>query len=361
MIDTIVTGNGGSNPEAYLLNCWYQAGWSSELEDKPLARTLLDIPVVLFRTAEAVGAILDRCPHRFAPLSVGRVEDGAIACGYHGLAFNGQGRCVRNPHGPIVGGMQVRSFPVVERHCAIWIWMGEAALADPALIPDLSFIDDTPETARLLFSMPTKAGYRLMTDNIMDLSHADYLHASSLGGVITDAKTRVFKRNGGIVAEWLNKGCTAPGLFQRKVPSPAKADYWIEVEWHAPAVMMLGTAVVPAGQTKCYEDDIYALHSMTPETATESHYFVCATRRDWVDDAAFSAMLRPALEAAFVGEDKPMLEAQQRRMGSSEFWSLKPVLMQIDSASVQVRRALDALIAREQAEATTGSALLAAE
>ena len=347
--------------EDYLRNCWYQAGWSSEVEDKPLARTFLDTPVVLFRSETGIAAMHDRCPHRFAPLSNGRVEGNAIACGYHGLAFDRQGRCVRNPHGPVVSAMHIRSFPVVERYCAIWIWMGEAERADPASIPDLSFIDATPDTARLMFYMPTAANYRLMTDNIMDLSHADYLHAASLGGVITDATTRVFERNGGIVADWTNPGCTAPGLFQMKVPSPAKADYWIEVEWHAPAAMVLGTAVVHAGQARRDEDDIYALHSMAPETASRSHYFVCATRRDRVDDAGFSAFLRPLLEAAFVGEDKPMLEAQQTRMGDVEFWSQKPVLMQIDTAAVKVRRKLDALIAQEQAAASGTDQWLAAE
>lgn len=346
---------------AYLRNCWYQAAWSSEVGDKPLPRTLLDMPVVLFRSAGKAAALYDRCPHRFAPLSAGTVTDGAIACGYHGLAFNGHGACVRNPHGPIVRAQKVQAFQVVERHMAVWIWMGEAGQADPDLIPDLSFIDATPDTARLTFYMPTAAGYRLMTDNIMDLSHADYLHVESLGGVITDATSRTFSRNGGLVAEWVNNGCVAPGLFQMKVPTPAKADYWIEVEWHAPAVMVLGTAVVPAGKPREFEDDIYALHSMTPETASTSHYFVCATRRDQVDDAEFSGYLRVALEAAFMGEDKPMLEAQQARMGEADFWSLKPALMPIDEASVRVRRDLDRLIDKEQQQTSVNRQADAAE
>lgn len=337
-----------SPDSAYLRNCWYQAAWADELGDKPLARTLLDIPVVLFRSNGVVAALFDRCPHRFAPLSAGTVREGGIACGYHGLTFGGDGGCIRNPHGPVTAAMAVKAFPVLERHQAVWIWMGEPDEADPAKIPDLSFIDETPATARLTFYMPTKANYRLLTDNIMDLSHADYLHPESLGGVITDAQARVYDRDGGLVADWINRGCQAPGMFQAKVPSPGKCDYWIEVEWRAPAVMVLGTAVVPAGKPREWKDDIYALHNMTPETATKTHYFVGATRRDQVDNEAFSAHLRPALEAAFMGEDKPMLEAQQARIGTADFWSLDPVMMKIDAAAVQARRRLDVLIAAEQ-------------
>jgi vanillate O-demethylase monooxygenase subunit len=335
--------------DRYLRNCWYQAAWSHELEGAPLARTLLEVPVVFFRNDDGVAALLDRCPHRFAPLSAGTLSDGVLKCGYHGVAFSGAGHCVHNPHGPIVEALKVQSFPSVERHHAIWIWMGDVTLADPGLIPDLSFIDDTPEVARLQFYMPTAANYQLLTDNIMDLSHADYLHSSSLGGAVTGVKARVFERSGGLVAEWTKPGCTAPPMFQGKVPSPGKCDYWIEVEWQAPAVMTLATAVVPAGQPRQWEDFIYALHSMTPETGTTSHYFACGTRRVQTDNVQFSSHLRSALEIAFVNEDKPMLEKQQARMAQSNLPPAKPALLPIDEPAVRIRRRLDALIKAETA------------
>jgi phenylpropionate dioxygenase-like ring-hydroxylating dioxygenase large terminal subunit len=351
-MQTINQNAGNSQPEPYLLNLWYQAAWASELETGPLARTLLDVPVVLFKDASVLAALHDRCPHRFAPLSAGTLSNGNITCGYHGLTFDGAGHCVLNPHGPITRAMRTVSFPVIERHTAIWIWIGEPNRADPALIPDLSFIDETPDTARIPLYMPTKASYRLLTDNIMDLSHADYLHPTTLGGNITEAKSRVFQRGPGIVAEWTSFGCQAPPIFQPKVPSPNKADYWIEVEWNAPAVMKLATSVVHAGQRREWHDESYALHSMTPETARTTHYFACATRRDHVDDADFTSILKPILEHAFLGEDKPMLEKQQARMGDADLWSLNPVLLRVDSAAVQIRRQLDKLIAAEQMPAS---------
>jgi phenylpropionate dioxygenase-like ring-hydroxylating dioxygenase large terminal subunit len=333
----------------YLRNCWYQAAWASEVSEGVLARTILDTPLAIFRKEDGLAALVDRCPHRFAPLSRGRLCEGVIECGYHGLAFDAAGKCVRNPHGPITNAMQVAAIPVIERHDAIWVWMGDPALADPAKIPDLSYIDETPITARIQFHMPTAANYQLLADNIMDLSHADYLHPASLGGVFAEASARVYRRGDGLVAEWKNNGCQAPGLFQQKIPTPAKADLWIEVEWHAPAVMTLSTAVVPEGVKRELQDEIYALHNMTPETSTTTHYFMCATRRDQMESVEFTEMLRPMLAYAFMDEDKPMIEAQQARMGKDEFWSLGPVLLKIDSAGVQVRRELEALIAQETA------------
>ena len=75
----------------YLRNTWYLAAWDRELPPRELlARTLLDERVVLFRDASGTArALQDRCPHRFAPLSRGRVCDGQIECGYHGLRFGG--------------------------------------------------------------------------------------------------------------------------------------------------------------------------------------------------------------------------------------------------------------------------------
>ena len=133
----------------YLRNCWYMAGWSTELAPNgKLARTFLDEPIVIFRNAQGKpGALVDRCPHRFAPLSLGRVCEGAIQCAYHGLRFDGAGACVDNPHGRVTSGMTTRSFPMAEAHRILWIWMGDPELADTGLIRDLSFLGAAPDTA----------------------------------------------------------------------------------------------------------------------------------------------------------------------------------------------------------------------
>lgn len=333
--------------QPYLRNAWYQIAWSEEVGSAPFVRTILDLPILLFRAEDSLFALLDRCPHRFAPLSTGKFDGGVVECGYHGLAFDGAGRCVRNPHGPVTRSMRAVSFPVAERHYAVWIWFGDPDRADPALIPDLSYIDGMPDDARILMHMPTAANYRLLTDNIMDLSHADYLHPTTLGGMMTTATSRQSERGEGILAEWVALDCDAPGVWQGKIPSPAKIDFYIDVEWRAPAVMTLSNVAVPTGQAIAPDDRFFALHNMTPETGRTTHYFMCSRRPDHFP--AGTDAMKKILEQAFLAEDKPMVEAQQSRIGTADFWSLSPILLKIDAAAVKVRRRLDALIAAEQA------------
>lgn len=337
--------------QVFLLNRWYQFGFSHELTDKPLARTILEIPIVAFRASGGVTALHDMCPHRFAPLSTGRLEDGTIICGYHGIGFDGSGRCAINPHGAKSSALSVRSFPVAERHTSIWIWMGDAEKADPALIPDLSFIDETPDTARVYFTIPINANYRLMNDNLLDLSHADYLHPTSLGGVMTGVKPKTETTESGIAVEWLHNDVLAPRRFQAAVPPPQRANAWTRAEWQAPAVMIIKTSLYPSSRERTRDDEVWALHSMTPETKSTTHYFVCGTRRDRMDDAEYSARLRSVLEHAFVNEDKPMLEDQQLRLGDIPFESRMPALLAIDAGSVAVRRQLDKMIEQEASSA----------
>jgi len=335
----------------WLRNRWYQAGWSDEVTtDTPLVRTILNEPVLIWRGADgAPAALFDRCPHRFAPLSAGRIEGDRVTCGYHGLAFGRDGACVANPHSPITSRMNVKSYAMAERHGALWIWMGDPEHPDAADIPALTFIDETPEKARIRMYMPTRANYQLLTDNILDLSHADYLHPTSLGGMMTHAKTSSREEEGKIIVEWQANDCVPPAAFKPLVPAGSNADIWIEVTWQAPALMILGTAAVVPGETRTAADESWTLHNMVPETCTTTHYFACSTRRFLVDDEGFSAMLRGALERAFLHEDKPMLERQQQAMGTDDLWALGPILLPIDAGAVRVRRKLDALIVAEGA------------
>ena len=333
----------------YLMNTWYQAGFADEVAaGGKLARTICDVPLVFYRGVDrSVTALVDRCPHRFAPLSAGRVVGDNIFCGYHGIGFGADGKCVHNPHGPIISALAVRAFPVIERHSIVWVWLGDPDRAEPALIPDLSYIDATPPQARIAGYMPTAANYQLLSDNILDLSHADFLHPDTLGGINSTAKSTNRQEGGKIIVDWLAENCEPPPAFRVTLNGAERADIWTQVAWQAPAVMTLGVAAVPAGQVRAADDEGYTLHNMVPETATTTHYFYCSTRRFRMDDEGFSQFLRGALAQAFTQEDKPMLEKQQARIGKADFWSLEPVLLKIDAASTRARRLLAQKIAEE--------------
>lgn len=333
---------------AWLYNSWYQAAWADELPSgQSLARTLLEEPICLYRCENGdVAALLDRCPHRFVPLSAGRVDGDKVTCPYHGLSFGPNGNCVANPHGAITSSIAVRSFPVVEMHSAIWIWMGEPSEADPRHIPDLSYIDQVPETARFRMHIPTGSNYQLLTDNIMDLSHADYIHPTSLGGMMTDAKMSSRTDGDTIVIDWTANNCVPAPAFSSVVSLDSRVDVWVQVTWQPPGVMVLQFSSVPTGEAR--NPNVQALHNMVPETESSTHYFMCATRSFATDDENVTAAMRANAEQAFLFEDKPILEKQKLGMGTADFWDLKPVLLPIDAAAVRVRRKLDSLISAEK-------------
>lgn len=335
----------------YLRNAWYLAAWADEVGEAPLARTLLDEPVVLFRDADgSPKALLDRCPHRFAPLSMGRIVDGTITCAYHGLRFSGDGACVLNPHGPVIRSLGARSFPATEVHRAVWIWMGDPALADPSAIRDLSFLADAPDTAFNKGYIRGSGHYQLFVDNILDLSHTDYLHPDTLGGgSITRTPAEVEEREDGVIAvHWRPRNeVPVPLMAGRLPPGVDRVDSWTEVEWSAPGIMSLVSGAVPAGTDRRNGGNSINVHIMTPETARTTHYFFASTRDFALDDAELNERTRVVRAQIFATEDEPMIAAQQERMGDADFWALRPALLRIDKAAVMVRRRMDALIAAE--------------
>ena len=338
---------------SFLRNVWYVAAWASELADGAmLARTIADHPVVFFRKPDgALACLEDRCPHRFAPLSCGHLDDGVVQCGYHGLRFDPTGACVGNPHGPIPRGLAIRTYPVVERHKILWIWMGEGE-GDADAFPDLSFVDRAPASAFSNGYLPTAASHKLMVDNILDLSHADFLHPTSLGGgSITRTRANVEERGQQIYVEWISPNETPLPIWGSRLPAGARADMWTSVLWHPNGVMILRTGATVAGKPREEGFDTWNAHIMTPESAGSTHYFYCNTRDYQVDDEAFNRLMAEGLRAAFSLEDKPMIEAQQRRIGDADLMALHPALLSIDVASTRARRQYDRLLAEESAQA----------
>jgi phenylpropionate dioxygenase-like ring-hydroxylating dioxygenase large terminal subunit len=161
-----------AEPGMFVRNAWYVAAWSSEVAERPIPRTLLGDPIVLFRRRQGgVAALLDRCCHRGLPLSLGEVRDELIVCGYHGLAYDGAGRCVEIPgQGFVSPRMRVTAYPVVEQDELIWIWMGQPARADRKKIPAYSYHADRQEWPHESRTQRVRCGYRLVIDNLLDLT-----------------------------------------------------------------------------------------------------------------------------------------------------------------------------------------------
>lgn len=335
---------------AFLLNCWYQVGWSDDLRPgESLARTVIGQPLILWRSNEGeISALSDRCPHRFAPLSAGKVEGKSVVCGYHGLAFGADGKCIANPHGAATSALKVRSYPTVEKHSALWVWMGDADLADASELPDLQFIDDTPASARITMSLPTAANYLLIADNILDLTHLDFIHPTTLGGLMNGAETKARSDDRSVHMEWIAKNVTVPTGLKAMVPDK-KGDVTYILDWYPPGMMVLNVIATPVGVQPTPINERLTFHNVTPETEMSTHYFVCSTRRFAVHNEEVTEAIRAVLKKAFVEEDKPMIEKQQERMGARDFWALKPALLPIDTGAVRMRRIMTNLISEEAA------------
>lgn len=341
----------------YLRNIWYVAGWSDEIAPgASIERTLLGESVVLFRdTSGRIQALRNRCPHRFALLSMGTVVDDTIQCPYHGLRFDGTGQCRFNPHGDgtVPRAAKVKSYPVVDRHSAIWIWMGIEAKANLDLIPDFGVIDAESNYVGKDY-LAVRANYQLETDNIMDLSHIAFLHRESLGNdVVREAKTEVIQDKNTIWSKRQTYRERLPPALEAHYASPPGTlwDRWFDVRWDPPASMLLWVGSLPAGTPRTLDSkQIPFVHFFTPETAYTTHYWFATSYPRSMGPQYEERALRDVrfLRAPFEAEDLPMLQAQQESMGTEEFWDLKPVLLAGDAAAIRARRILEKLIKDEQ-------------
>lgn len=337
----------------YLRNTWYMAAWAQEIQAGALFhRKLLDEPVLLYRDSSNVAhAMANRCPHRFAPLHLGRLQGDFVQCGYHGLQFNAAGQCVFNPHGgKIPPTARVRTYPCVERHGIIWLWMGDPAKADVAALPDFRCLDEDRNYVARRY-LPVKANYVLEVDNIMDLSHIEFLHPGSLGSdAVKHAATQVVVEGNRVWSKRLTHAEVLPHFVAQSldVPDGHRVDRWLDVRWDAPSNMLLIVGATPTGRPREEGRESPIAHLFTPETSRTTHYwFARSIDKSMRDGAAWVERNIEGLMQPFSREDLPMLEAQQQSIGDAEFWSLKPALFAVDAGAARARRVLDKLIAAE--------------
>jgi nitrite reductase/ring-hydroxylating ferredoxin subunit len=338
---------------SFLRNSWYVAGWSSELaEDGQLARRMLDEPVLLFRgTDGSVAALADMCPHRFAPLSMGRREGDVVACPYHGLRFDRSGACVLNPHGAgrIPSAARVATYPVVERDLLVWIWMGEPEAADPAAIPDFSFLTSDDYLVSAGDCLTLACHYSLATDNLMDLSHAVFVHEATFG--TPDAlrgKLTVTQDGSTVSAQIWVADCLPVGGAFPIAGEGRPVDHWMDMIWKPASNMLLKIGATAPGQPREAGIEVLAPHLLTPESATSTHYFFAtALPKAGIVRLPPGGKRLPSQKVVFETEDEPILRAVQSRMRGRGLMAMNPVMLPTDAGGMRVRRVLDALIAEE--------------
>lgn len=305
----------------YVRNAWYVAAWSHDVPaDGPLAVEILSQPIVLWRSAQGLAALEDRCVHRHAPLSLGRCEAGRLRCMYHGLMFDAAGACVEIPGQDIIPPTaRVKSFPVIERHSWVWVWMGDPAKADPALVPPAVGFDN-PDYVLGSGYLDYAAEARLINDNLLDFSHLSYVHAQSFGAgpEFAQSQPKVTPLERGVRFERWIVGTL--GASMRKSASPV--DSWQSYDFLLPGVLLMWSANFPEGtaerlghQPPDPAEAIAGLNftsqAVTPTTDRTSRYFFSwgPHKRHGGEEMRDGMM---ALAAQAFGEDKVMIEAQQQ-------------------------------------------------
>ncbi len=338
-------------------NAWYVACTADELDAvKPLGRTICNEKIVFYRAEGGrVAAVEDWCPHRGAPLSQGKVCDGRLVCGYHGLVMGCEGKAVAMPGQRVQGFPGVKAYPVVERHGFVWVWPGDAAQADPATIHHLHWADD-PAWAYGGGLYHIACDWRLMVDNLMDLTHETYVHASSIGQKEIDESPVTTKVVGQeVVTSRFMENVMAPPFWRANLRGAGLADdvpvdRWQICHFVPPSHVMIEVGVAHAGHggydaPADKKVSSIVVDFITPETETTMWYFWGMARNFRPDDAALTAQIREGQGAVFA-EDTAMLEAQQRNLSAHPGRRL--LMLNIDAGGVQARRIVDKLVALEQ-------------
>jgi Phenylpropionate dioxygenase and related ring-hydroxylating dioxygenases, large terminal subunit len=342
-------------------NTWYVACSSDEVKEKPFGRRICNELMVFFRNEDGeVAALEDFCPHRGAALSHGFVKEGRLICGYHGLEMGCEGRALAMPGQRVRGFPAIRAFPVVERHGFIWVWPGDAAQADLAKLPHFEW-QGNPEFAYGGGLYNIACDYRLMVDNLMDLTHETYVHATSIGQAEIDetpCSTRVEGEH--VMTSRFMEGVEAPpfwkaNLRMKGLPDDQPVDRWQICHFNPPSHIMIevGVALAGTGGHEAPEDckaSSWVVDFITPETDTSIWYFWGMARKFMVDDQSITDQIREG-QAKVFAEDQDVLESQQRNLLA---WPKRKLLMlNIDSGGIQARKIIEARLAAEAGLAMT--------
>jgi phenylpropionate dioxygenase-like ring-hydroxylating dioxygenase large terminal subunit len=331
---SIITPSGNSSA-ARILDDWYVACTSAELDaagSKPLRTRLYGVPIVVFRTSEGVGALLDRCPHRNVPLSEGRLEGPLLRCGYHGWAFDRTGQCREIPtlcSDPSAKARNARRFAAREQDGVVWVYATPDA--EPVREPYVFRWVREPGYWSGRETFEVEGTIHAVAENALDVPHTAFLHEG------------LFRKSGGsgnqievVVRRWHDR---------------AEAEYIGEPR--PPGVV--GKLLAPQGGVVTHFDrfvlpsiteveyrlgessHICTVSALTPLTDTRTRLFAVISFRLPVPAALVSPVLGPLARAIFK-QDAKVLERQAASI--AEFGGESFASSEVDALGPQILRLL---------------------
>jgi len=353
--------HGGS--AVLLRNHWYVAAWSEDVGRTPLGRVLLNEYVVLFRGLDGtVVALENRCAHRNLPLSEGRLIGDEVECSYHGLVFGRDGVCTHVPgQEDVPGWARVKSYPVAERNRWVFVWMGDPDKADPGLVPGYHAKLADPDWSAVTGQARVRGGYRLVLDNLLDLSHLTYVHSSTTGNRALAEEATLIVEDGDDfvrVTRWMEGIAPAPAFVQY-AGDDGPIDRWQVSKYIPPSYIDICNGSAAAGEGLPQEERPFSqgrwgfvvYHALTPETETATHQFwALAIHRSMVPtdkEALFTEQMQ-----GVPAEDLAVYEAQQRAIDLDPEMKGEDVnprgTIPADDALLRMRRMIRRLHGEEQ-------------
>lgn len=357
----------------FINNAWYIAALVDEVENgKIVARTILDQRIAVYKTASGKYTVLrDACAHRQAPLSLGKISGETIVCGYHGAAYGVDGACVHIPGQSAVPAKAcVKSFPVYVHKGFIWVWLGnpEAAADKSTIPPSLELLSKPGMTFRNGLLESVHANYRLLNDNLFDITHAEYVHPETFGGeevrFYRNAKpgsepidrrlTYEIKENSIHFRTHANSlGDEGAPLWRSMMAQARGVESWNEpldftmaVNWYAPCYTTFHFYLKPAGQPDAQPVELHDFHAAIPSTDKTTHYFYQVGLNYGNEETM--AEFAGVVKSIFM-QDVRVLEWQQTELGDKDFLDVPHISFSGDRMQLEGRKILERLAAADKA------------
>lgn len=273
---------------------WWAIAYSSEVTRQILGRTILGERVIMYRKeAGGVAVHAGHCPHRSYPLEKSCLKGDAVQCGYHGFTFDSSGACVHVPSQErIPQKSSLRTYPAEERGGLVWVWTGEAAQADVSLIPDTDGVGlGEGWTIDVSPLVTIKGRYTLLIDNLLDLSHASFIHSDTIPGseAIAALPVTITEDERSLKVERVGVNLPTNPFFKLMFPRyEGGLDQHFDAEYLGPCLIRTG-GPIKASDTGKELGVLNFIHVITPETPHSVHYFVMTTRNFAQENEALSA------------------------------------------------------------------------
>lgn len=325
-------------------NAWYVVALASEITREPLARDVMETSLVLYRTeAGAPVALANRCCHRSFPLAHGRLEGDCLRCGYHGLLYDADGRCVEIPmQDRVPPSLKLQRWPLLERGPLVWAWFGDADAVDESLLPHQPWLD-SPDWDAYIGYLHIDANYVHLHENLLDLSHLTFLHETTFGTPEYARAPVELNIRGADIEVWRRVECELPDI------------YAVPLEWQGMKVLRSSGSKfiapglhVNTGILRNLELDearqdplptIKVAQVITPESRDATHYWFVGCRNFVRGREDIDAFMKKAQVAAF-SEDQFALEAIARLQRVDQALAFVEQHIPTDSAGIAMRRHL---------------------